>query len=196
MAIRFQYVQIRQVSFRLETIDENENEVAFEKMWKRGTSDSNTAIYINPNIKQESSDIVEIEKYRISGYQFHRYHLGEDRYFTHLLMIKPGEKAILKFNPEARCKTEAPDDLWTLLRQRRRWYLGTICNAIADIMTPKLWINFPLFLSASAFKLALNAFWMGVWLAMRGFLPLGLVIATAVPILVLYILSMHICIKE
>ena len=89
MAIRFQYVQIRQVSFRLETIDENENEVAFEKIWKRGTSDSNTAIYINPNIKQESSDIVEIEKYRISGYQFHRYHLGEDRYLTHLLMIKP-----------------------------------------------------------------------------------------------------------
>lgn len=73
---------------------------------------------------------------------YHRFYLGEDRYLTHLLMeIEPWK---LGFCEAARCKTEAPDTMSGLLKQRRRWYLGHIANDKWMISSLKLWKTYPL----------------------------------------------------
>ncbi|KAJ3069258.1 hypothetical protein HK102_006966 [Quaeritorhiza haematococci] len=74
---------------------------------------------------------------------FHRFYLGEDRYMTHLLMETQLKPYSVGFVPSARCKTEAPDTVQTLLKQRRRWYLGAISNEIFMFLTPQLYPRFP-----------------------------------------------------
>jgi chitin synthase len=85
--------------------------------------------YFNSNVYQDNTD-------------YQRFYLGEDRYLTHLLMeIEPGK---LGFCEAARCKTLAPDNIKTLLKQRRRWYLGHIANDTWMISSLELWKNYPL----------------------------------------------------
>ncbi|KAJ3127003.1 hypothetical protein HK098_006894 [Nowakowskiella sp. JEL0407] len=108
---------------------------------------------------------------------YHRFHLGEDRYMTHLLMEvatnKPKErkrkeaeakrraagkhpKKITKGNnaftigfcTSARCKTEAPDTWQKLLKQRRRWFLGAVANEIFMLTAPGLWYHTPFLMFA------------------------------------------------
>ena len=62
-------------------------------------------------------------------FDFHRYHLGEDRFMTHLLM-QQGEAYSLGFCPTARAKTVAPDNWASFIKQRRRWLLGAFSNEI------------------------------------------------------------------
>jgi cellulose synthase/poly-beta-1,6-N-acetylglucosamine synthase-like glycosyltransferase len=78
-----------------------------------------------------------------STYDFCRRYLGEDRYMTHILMEKYGNYA-LGFNSHAVCKTLAPSNFIDLLRQRRRWLLGTVTNDVVMICTIRFWIKFPL----------------------------------------------------
>ncbi|KAL1917027.1 uncharacterized protein VTP21DRAFT_5225 [Calcarisporiella thermophila] len=54
-------------------------------------------------------------------------HLGEDRYLT-TLMIKWFPKMKLRFVPDARCRTNAPERWSVLLSQRRRWINSTVHN--------------------------------------------------------------------
>ena len=56
-------------------------------------------------------------------------HLGEDRYLT-TLMMKHFPSLRLVFNPEAQCKTNAPDKWRVLLSQRRRWINSTVHNLV------------------------------------------------------------------
>jgi chitin synthase len=73
---------------------------------------------------------------------YQRFYLGEDRYLTHLLMeIEPWQ---LGFCEAARCKTDAPNTMSALLKQRRRWYLGHIANDTWMISSLKLWKTYPL----------------------------------------------------
>ncbi|KAI8375638.1 chitin synthase-domain-containing protein [Choanephora cucurbitarum] len=54
-------------------------------------------------------------------------YLGEDRYLTTLLLKHfPSYKT--KFNPDAQCKTNAPDTWSVLVSQRRRWINSTVHN--------------------------------------------------------------------
>ncbi|KAJ1548018.1 Chitin synthase, class 3 [Cladochytrium tenue] len=53
--------------------------------------------------------------------------LGEDRYLT-TLVVKSFPKRKLLFVPQAVCRTIVPDDLQTLMSQRRRWINSTIHN--------------------------------------------------------------------
>ncbi|ORZ40920.1 chitin synthase-domain-containing protein [Catenaria anguillulae PL171] len=78
-------------------------------------------------------------------FDFARRYLGEDRYMSHLLMERYSRRA-LGFSSAAVCKTEAPDNFYNLLRQRRRWYLGQVSNELIMICTPELWAKFPLLL--------------------------------------------------
>ncbi|KAJ3124971.1 hypothetical protein HK098_000691 [Nowakowskiella sp. JEL0407] len=108
---------------------------------------------------------------------YHRFHLGEDRYMTHLLMevatnkpkerkrkaaeakrraagkhpktIKKGSNAFtIGFCTSARCKTEAPDTWQKLLKQRRRWFLGAVANEIFMLTAPGLWYHTPFLMFA------------------------------------------------
>ncbi|KAL2915570.1 hypothetical protein HK105_204972 [Polyrhizophydium stewartii] len=74
---------------------------------------------------------------------FHRFHLGEDRYLTHLLMEQTKSYSI-GFCPSARAKTEAPSQWPSFLKQRRRWLLGAFANQIYFFAAIRLWIRTPL----------------------------------------------------
>ena len=74
---------------------------------------------------------------------FARTHLGEDRYLTHLLMESRPEKHRIGFCAAAKCKTEACEGFFSLMKQRRRWYLGTMTNEIYMLTSPVIWSQFP-----------------------------------------------------
>ena len=62
-------------------------------------------------------------------FHYHRYHLGEDRYLTHLLMeLYPRYSVGFCFS--ARCKTEAPDTWGKYCKQRRRCKFASFDNSI------------------------------------------------------------------
>jgi cellulose synthase/poly-beta-1,6-N-acetylglucosamine synthase-like glycosyltransferase len=90
------------------------------------------------------NNIIEYVKKTIydDDVDYQRFYLGEDRYLTHLLMeIEPWK---LGFCDSARCKTDAPNTIPALLKQRRRWYLGHISNEIWMMSSSKLWKSYPL----------------------------------------------------
>jgi len=77
-----------------------------------------------------------------NAFDFCHKDLGEDRYLTHLLMMKsPEKKGRLGFWMLGKCKTEAVESFWKLVNQRRRWLLATITNEALMLSTPRLWFN-------------------------------------------------------
>ena len=76
-------------------------------------------------------------------FEYQRFYLGEDRYLTHLLMINEPHK--IGFCEAARCKTEAPDKIAGLLKQRRRWFLGHMSNDTCMLSSMNIWKMYPLF---------------------------------------------------
>ncbi|KAJ3126999.1 hypothetical protein HK098_006890 [Nowakowskiella sp. JEL0407] len=118
---------------------------------------------------------------------YHRFHLGEDRYMTHLLMDvatnhvkvkkrkqvdrrrraagKPPLKKpkhmnnsyTIGFCSSARCKTEAPDTWQKLLKQRRRWFLGAIANEIFMLIAPELWRQTPILMLTKLWDFGLRS---------------------------------------
>lgn len=64
-------------------------------------------------------------------------HLGEDRYLT-TLILKHFPTYKTKFNPDASCRTNAPDQWQVLLSQRRRWINSTIHNLGELMFLPQL----------------------------------------------------------
>jgi cellulose synthase/poly-beta-1,6-N-acetylglucosamine synthase-like glycosyltransferase len=79
----------------------------------------------------------------ISIIDYARFHLGEDRYLTHLFMDSLPYSNAIGFCSTAVCKTEAPKRLSVLLKQRRRWILGTFANEIYMFTDPILWKSRP-----------------------------------------------------
>ncbi|KAJ3082479.1 hypothetical protein HK102_001654, partial [Quaeritorhiza haematococci] len=79
-------------------------------------------------------------------FDYARYHLGEDRYLTHLFMELAPKAYQVGFVELAKCKTEAPDTFSTLLKQRRRWFLGALANEVAMLTSPQLWLRYPFLL--------------------------------------------------
>ncbi|RUS33389.1 chitin synthase-domain-containing protein [Jimgerdemannia flammicorona] len=84
---------------------------------------------------------------------YHRNHLGEDRYLTHLLHQRLPSGS-LGFCPSARCKTEPPTNLSQFLKQRRRWLLGAVSNDAYMLMDVSLWKKFPLLMTYKCFQTA------------------------------------------
>ncbi|KAJ3342408.1 hypothetical protein HDU91_000543, partial [Kappamyces sp. JEL0680] len=78
-------------------------------------------------------------------FDFHRYHLGEDRFLTHLLMQQSRSHS-LGFCPAARAKTVAPDNWTSFVKQRRRWLLGAFSNEVFFLADISLWTKVPLLL--------------------------------------------------
>jgi cellulose synthase/poly-beta-1,6-N-acetylglucosamine synthase-like glycosyltransferase len=74
-----------------------------------------------------------------SDYQ--RFYLGEDRYLTHLIMKEEPWK--IGFCSSAKCSTDAPNTFSSLIKQRRRWYLGHISNDTWMSTSLFLWKTYP-----------------------------------------------------
>ena len=77
-------------------------------------------------------------------FDYGKCHLGEDRWLTHLFMIGAKERYQIQMNTGAFCKTEAVQNFPTLLKQRRRWFLGFITNEVCMLTDIRLWIRYPI----------------------------------------------------
>jgi chitin synthase len=77
-------------------------------------------------------------------FDYGKCHLGEDRWLTHLFMIGAKERYQIQMNTGAFCKTEAVQDFSTLLKQRRRWFLGFITNEVCMLTDMRLWWRYPI----------------------------------------------------
>ncbi|SAM05355.1 hypothetical protein [Absidia glauca] len=82
-----------------------------------------------------------IEDYQINKvetlHQKNLLFLGEDRYLT-TLILKHFPKFKTKFTPDAKCRTNAPDQWSVLVSQRRRWINSTIHNLGELVFLPQL----------------------------------------------------------
>ncbi|KAJ5561720.1 hypothetical protein N7535_003819 [Penicillium sp. DV-2018c] len=77
-------------------------------------------------------------------FDYGKCHLGEDRWLTHLFMIGAKKRYQIQLCTTAFCKTEAVQTFKTLLKQRRRWFLGFITNEVCMITDYRLWVRYPL----------------------------------------------------
>lgn len=79
-------------------------------------------------------------------FDFARSHLGEDRWLTHLFMIGAKKRYQIRMCTSAFCKTEAVQSARSLVKQRRRWFLGFITNEACMLTDWRLWRRYPLLL--------------------------------------------------
>lgn len=77
-------------------------------------------------------------------FDYGKMHLGEDRWLTHLFMIGAQKRYQIQMNTGAFCKTEAVQTFKSLLKQRRRWFLGFITNEASMLTDIRLWKRYPL----------------------------------------------------
>jgi chitin synthase len=79
-------------------------------------------------------------------FDFAKSHLGEDRWLTHLFMIGAKKRYQIQMCTSAFCKTEAVQTLASLIKQRRRWFLGFITNEVCMLTDWRLWKRYPILL--------------------------------------------------
>lgn len=77
-------------------------------------------------------------------FDFGKCHLGEDRWLTHLFMIGARQRYQIQMCTSAFCKTEAVQTFSSLLKQRRRWFLGFITNEVCMLTDIRLWRLYPI----------------------------------------------------
>jgi chitin synthase len=77
-------------------------------------------------------------------FDYGKTHLGEDRWLTHLFMLGAKKKYQIQMSTSAFCKTEAVQTFRSLLKQRRRWFLGFITNEVCMLTDWRLWRKYPL----------------------------------------------------
>lgn len=76
-------------------------------------------------------------------FDFAKSHLGEDRWLTHLFMIGAKKRYQIQMCTSAFCKTEAVQTVRSLVKQRRRWFLGFITNEACMLTDWRLWKRYP-----------------------------------------------------
>ncbi|KAK4130776.1 glycosyltransferase family 2 protein, partial [Trichocladium antarcticum] len=76
-------------------------------------------------------------------FDFAKSHLGEDRWLTHLFMIGAKKRHQIQMCTSAFCKTEAVQTMRSLIKQRRRWFLGFITNEVCMLTDWRLWKRYP-----------------------------------------------------
>jgi chitin synthase len=79
-------------------------------------------------------------------FDFAKGHLGEDRWLTHLFMIGAKKRYQIQMCTSAFCKTEAVQTVKSLIKQRRRWFLGFITNEVCMLTDWRLWKRYPILL--------------------------------------------------
>jgi chitin synthase len=71
-------------------------------------------------------------------------HLGEDRWLTHLFMVSTVRGYQIQMCTSAFCKTEAVQTMHSLIKQRRRWFLGFISNEVCMLTDVRIWRRYPI----------------------------------------------------
>jgi chitin synthase len=76
-------------------------------------------------------------------FDYGKTHLGEDRWLTHLFMLGAQKRYQIQMSTTSFCKTEAVQTFRSLLKQRRRWFLGFITNEVCMLTDARLWRKYP-----------------------------------------------------
>ncbi|RMD44524.1 hypothetical protein DV735_g519, partial [Chaetothyriales sp. CBS 134920] len=71
-------------------------------------------------------------------FDYGKTYLGEDRWLTHIFMLGATQRYQIQMSTSAFCKTEAVRSFRTLLKQRRRWFLGFITNEVCMLTDGRL----------------------------------------------------------
>lgn len=77
-------------------------------------------------------------------FDYGKCHLGEDRWLTHLFMIGARKRYQIQMCTSAFCKTEAVQTFQSLVKQRRRWFLGFITNEVCMLTDVRVWRRYPI----------------------------------------------------
>lgn len=77
-------------------------------------------------------------------FDYGKCHLGEDRWLTHLFMIGAKKRYQIQMCTSAFCKTEAVQTYKSLIKQRRRWFLGFITNEVCMLTDIRIWRKYPI----------------------------------------------------
>ena len=77
-------------------------------------------------------------------FDYGKCHLGEDRWLTHLFMIGAKKRYQIQMCTSAFCKTEAVQTYRSLIKQRRRWFLGFITNEVCMLTDARIWCRYPI----------------------------------------------------
>jgi chitin synthase len=77
-------------------------------------------------------------------FDYGKCHLGEDRWLTHLFMIGAKKRFQIQMCTSAFCKTEAVQTYKSLIKQRRRWFLGFITNEVCMLTDVRIWKRYPI----------------------------------------------------
>ncbi|KAL3418269.1 chitin synthase d [Phlyctema vagabunda] len=77
-------------------------------------------------------------------FDYGKCHLGEDRWLTHLFMIGAKKRYQIQMCTSAFCKTEAVQTYASLIKQRRRWFLGFITNEVCMLTDMRIWKRYPI----------------------------------------------------
>jgi chitin synthase len=77
-------------------------------------------------------------------FDYGKCHLGEDRWLTHLFMIGAKKRFQIQMCTSAFCKTEAVQTYKSLIKQRRRWFLGFITNEACMLTDVRIWKRYPI----------------------------------------------------
>ena len=77
-------------------------------------------------------------------FDYGKCHLGEDRWLTHLFMIGAKKRFQIQMCTSAFCKTEAVQTYNSLIKQRRRWFLGFITNEVCMLTDVRIWKRYPI----------------------------------------------------
>ena len=75
-------------------------------------------------------------------FDYGKCHLGEDRWLTHLFMLGANHRYQIGMCTNAFCKTESVQTFRSLLKQRRRWFLGFITNEVCMLTDARLWRHY------------------------------------------------------
>ena len=94
---------------------------------------------------------------------FHQYQLGEDRYFTLLLMEQSRKWGQVGFTCQAKCRTVFPSTLMQLLKQRRRWFLATLVNDMNLLCSPNIWSKYALLQGLKTYQYLSRGFAIVTW---------------------------------
>ncbi|KAK9245386.1 chitin synthase-domain-containing protein [Lipomyces tetrasporus] len=77
-------------------------------------------------------------------FDFGKCHLGEDRWLTHLFMLGARKRYQIQLCTGAFCKTESVLTYRSLMKQRRRWFLGFVTNEACMLTDIRLWKLYPM----------------------------------------------------
>jgi chitin synthase len=77
-------------------------------------------------------------------FDYGKCHLGEDRWLTHLFMIGAKKRYQIQICTSAFCKTAAVQTYASLVKQRRRWFLGFITNEVCMLTDMRIWRRYPI----------------------------------------------------